>query len=481
MIIKTNAPEQDHRAPEQAPSQRLADGVTREDEAPIPFEERRVFAVLVVDDDRVDRAFVRRALANGGMNVDVVEADSCALALQILSGRRFDCVFLDYHLPDRSGLSLLKEIQAMRQDLPVVMLTGQGNEQIAVQAMKAGATDYVIKDLAPAAIAQSLRSALRVRRSDLERRRAEAALRESEERFRLLVEGAKDYAMFLLDLSGRIRTWNSGAERIFGYARGEIVGEYFGVLFSEEDQEWRVPDELLRTAGHDGRAEEAGWHTRKDGVFWGEGTLVAVSDDFGAPRGYEMILRDATERKRAEDALADAKDQQQRFLRDVLASVTNGRLRLCQALPDLPEAMARFGQPIFLESWDSIAHLRRVAAEAAASQGFSQERANDLLTGVGEAAMNAVVHASGGRGQICVGPDGCVQVWIEDDGRGISMDALPRATLERGYTTANTLGHGFKLLLQTIDRIWLMTGPSGTAIALEQDRDAPDPLIEFSS
>ena len=89
--------------------------------------------------------------------------------------------------------------------------------------------------------------------------------------------------------------------------------------------------------------------------------------------------------------------------------------------------------------------------------------------------MNAVVHGRGGTGEICSNAQGTVQVWVTDTGQGISMEHLPRATLERGYTTAGTLGHGFWLMLNTVDRVWLLTGPSGTTIVLEQDRMAPAP------
>ncbi len=95
--------------------------------------------------------------------------------------------------------------------------------------------------------------------------------------------------------------------------------------------------------------------------------------------------------------------------------------------------------------------------------------------------MNAVVHAGGGEARVCAGGEGTVQVWIQDQGKGITMDHLHRATLERGFTTAGTMGHGFWMMLKTADRIFLLTGPSGTSVVLEQEREAPEPawLREF--
>ena len=90
--------------------------------------------------------------------------------------------------------------------------------------------------------------------------------------------------------------------------------------------------------------------------------------------------------------------------------------------------------------------------------------------------MNAVTHARDGTADVRADEQaGLVQVWVEDRGEGIEVNHLPQATLKRGYTTAGTLGHGFKMMLQTADRLWLLTGPMGTTVVLEQGREAPLP------
>jgi len=88
--------------------------------------------------------------------------------------------------------------------------------------------------------------------------------------------------------------------------------------------------------------------------------------------------------------------------------------------------------------------------------------------------MNAVVHGGGGHGSIHA-DEGVVQIWIEDAGGGIDMQRLPRATMERGFSTAGSLGHGFWLMIQTCDGVWMLTGPEGTTVVLEQGRVAPPP------
>jgi anti-sigma regulatory factor (Ser/Thr protein kinase) len=194
-----------------------------------------------------------------------------------------------------------------------------------------------------------------------------------------------------------------------------------------------------------------------------------------AVRASEQARREVEERTRAEERLAEAEAHQRAFLRDVLASVTDGRLCLCDGPADLPRGLPPVADPVPLNR-ETLRVLRRLTTEAAQAAGLGKGRCQDLLTAVNEAAMNAVVHAGGGEGRVCADADaGVVQVWIEDKGAGIEVRHLPQATLHRGYTTAGTLGHGFKLLLNTADRVWLLTGPTGTTVVLEQGRHAPPP------
>lgn len=169
---------------------------------------------------------------------------------------------------------------------------------------------------------------------------------------------------------------------------------------------------------------------------------------------------------------------QRGFLRDVLASVTEGKLHLCDTVEDLPPRHGSlWGTPLYLHADTGLSALRRRATEAAVAADFSPERIADLITAVNEAGMNAIVHAGAGTVHVSLDADArLVQVWVEDTGSGITMENLPRATLSRGFTTAGTLGHGLKLMLQTTDRLWLLTGPTGTTVVLEQDRTPPPPL-----
>jgi two-component system, sensor histidine kinase and response regulator len=125
--------------------------------------------ILIVDDDEVDRMAVRRALLKSGMSVAISEAANCAEAISLLSANLYDCTFLDYGLPDQNGLTLVKLAYQLNVQHPLVVLTGQGDERIAVDLMKAGATDYLPKSqITPANLGQILRNAIRLDRAQRE-------------------------------------------------------------------------------------------------------------------------------------------------------------------------------------------------------------------------------------------------------------------------------------------------------------------------
>src|SRR5919107_4973400 len=141
-------------------------------------------------------------------------------------------------------------------------------------------------------------------------RRLEEALQQSEERFGRLVEAAKDHAIFMTDAAGRVSTWNEGAERLFGYEEGEILGEDASVLFVPEDREGGAHEREQETASTEGRAEDERWHVRKDGSrFWASGVVTPLHDDAGRLRGFAKVMRDLTERKHLADALAASESQ----------------------------------------------------------------------------------------------------------------------------------------------------------------------------
>jgi formate hydrogenlyase transcriptional activator len=146
--------------------------------------------------------------------------------------------------------------------------------------------------------------AVAVVRDVTERKRAEEQLRQSEERFRLLVDGVKDYAIFQLHPDGRVATWNTGAERIFGYDSSEILDRPFTEFYARDDIVRGRPAEDLALAGAHSHLDYEGWRVRKDGSrFWANVVTTALRDDSHGLRGFAQVTRDITQRKVAEEAV----------------------------------------------------------------------------------------------------------------------------------------------------------------------------------
>src|SRR5436305_482787 len=130
----------------------------------------------------------------------------------------------------------------------------------------------------------------------------------AEQRFQLLVNAVTDYAIYMLEPTGHVATWNAGARRFKGYEAREIIGKHFSTFFTEEDKAADLPGHILRTAAEQGRFESEGWRVRKDGThFWASVLIDPIYDDTGALTGFAKITRDITEKKRAEEALEEAR------------------------------------------------------------------------------------------------------------------------------------------------------------------------------
>jgi anti-sigma regulatory factor (Ser/Thr protein kinase) len=213
-----------------------------------------------------------------------------------------------------------------------------------------------------------------------------------------------------------------------------------------------------------------------------EALLIQVAAATRNAHLFQQMSAELSERRRVEAEnsrlLGEARKnvlRQRAFLRDVLASVTDGRLQLCDTLADLPALLPLSSARVSLTQTSGLSQLRHEAQAAAEAVGLSEERGFDLVLAVGEAGMNAVVHTGAGTGQVYWDPERqLVHVRVEDQGAGIPVENLPRATLKRGFSTKATLGHGMKMILQTAGCLWLLTGPTGTMVVLEQGPPQPD-------
>ena len=131
-----------------------------------------------------------------------------------------------------------------------------------------------------------------------------------DERYRILVEGITDYAVYMLDSNGIVTSWNAGAQKFKGYTPSEIIGRHFSCFYTPEDRDAGLPERALATAAREGKFETEGWRLRKDGSrFWTHAVIDAIREPSGKLIGYAKITRDLTERKVAEEALKHSEEQ----------------------------------------------------------------------------------------------------------------------------------------------------------------------------
>ncbi|MDX6277580.1 MAG: hypothetical protein QOJ72_1708 [Nocardioidaceae bacterium] len=177
----------------------------------------------------------------------------------------------------------------------------------------------------------------KVTRDVTAQREAQETLRQSEERFRLLVEAVGDYAIFMLDPGGHVVSWNTGAQRSQGYTSGEIIGQHFRTFYLPEQQESHHPERELEIALQEGRYEEEGWRVRKDGSqFWANVVITAVFNDLGEHVGFAKVTRDRTESKRIEEE----REQTSEALAAANVSLEGANAQLTQAAAEQSQFLA---------------------------------------------------------------------------------------------------------------------------------------------
>jgi len=274
--------------------------------------------VLVVDDDELDRRAVRRALSRSALaGADIVEASDAAGAIEMLTSPNeppVACVLLDYDLAGDTGMDVLRVLADRNQEVPVVMLTGQSDPLTAAASIKAGASDFLTKDLiTPERLEQVVRAAIRVSQA-----RAEA--REARMRFGITLGSIAD-AVLTVDLHGRIVYMNPAAEQLTGWPAQEAMGKHFeSVAFvvavdaSPEDLRQRVLHErigrVIRGEQFDER-DDMTLVSRDGRQLYVDVIVRQMRDGTGHGAGAVVALRDITLRKNAEAALADANRQLQ--------------------------------------------------------------------------------------------------------------------------------------------------------------------------
>ena len=397
--------------------------------------------ILIVEDNQADVDLIRETLPEKGpVSFRIESVSQLSGALARLKDEGVDLVLLDLGLPDSQGLETFRRLREAAPHIPVIILTVNDDQEVAVAAVREGAQDYLVKgQIGGSLLTRALRYAVERKRAEealqefqtrLEERVRERtqALAKSEERFRMMVEEVKDYAIIMLDAEGRIVSWNVGAERIKGYRADEIVGRHFSQFYPREDMESGKPERALANAIAEGRFEEEGWRVRKDGSLFFAGMIItALRDDAGGLRGFTKITRDITERKQAEEALRE----NQAKLAAALASMTDAVFisdaagnfvefndafatfhrfrnkaecaRKLSEYPDIIEVFMANGEPAPLEMW---AVPRALRGETVTNAEYSLRRKDTGETWVGSYNFAPIRDEAGEiTGSVVVGRD----------------------------------------------------------------------------
>jgi CheY-like chemotaxis protein len=173
---------------------------------------REILRILVVDDDDTDRLSIRRGLRHAGFQIDIVEILDGRTAVEVLKSQHFDVAFLDYRLPDGDGLTVLKEVRAANIKTPIIAFTAFGSEHIAVELMKAGATDYLRKnEVSAETVGQCVRRALRLHQLEKDKAKAIRALANSEKLMRMVMDSIPEQVI-VVDKAANIIQLNSACE-----------------------------------------------------------------------------------------------------------------------------------------------------------------------------------------------------------------------------------------------------------------------------
>jgi PAS domain S-box-containing protein len=280
--------------------------------------------VFIVDDQGVNRRVLARFAQSIGLDIEVSSFPDPLAAIETCTRVIPDLVVTDFKMPPMDGAEFIRRLRrhTATADVPIIVVTAYEDHEIRREALEAGANDFILSPVDPWEFQTRARNLLKLRAQQLQIQRQ--TVRESEERFRLLVEGVRDYAIVMLDPEGRVTSWNSGAERLLGYTETEILGHPIGMLNIPAPGPANDGQGMLKRAAADGRVRNEGTCVRKDGNrFQADILITAMRDEAGRLSGFSMVTRDITEHREMEAKIRAALAESQLLLRELHHRVRN--------------------------------------------------------------------------------------------------------------------------------------------------------------
>jgi PAS domain S-box-containing protein len=462
----------------------------------------RALRILNLEDNPLDAQLIHATLADGGIECEVTRVQTRADFAAALGSGDVDLVLADYSLPSFDGLSALELVQEVRPGVPFVLVSGALGEERAIEALKSGATDYVLKQrlerLVPA-----VRRAVREADERAERKRAEEALRESEERFRATFEQAA-VGIAHVNADGRWLRVNQKLCEIVGYSREELLGKTFQDITHPDDLDADLQQARRLLSGEIETYSMEKRYVKKDNsIVWTNLTGSLVREPSGKPKYLIAVIEDISERKWAEETIREVREaERQRIaydlhdgaLQDLTYALAEAQLvqetledpELNHRLERTIEALKRTGQELRAAVYDlslgeeperplpelvkALVQLNSMmipgcGVRLEVQEGFPSnalgKRGLELLRIVQEALTNTRKHSNAQNVLVSLGAEGR-EFWAEisDDGRGFGPGTVPGVGLRSMRERAHALGGTFNIESEP---------GKGTKVRLEMD------------
>jgi len=323
--------------------------------------------ILILEDDVRDAELVKEELRKGGLSFRVRRVESQKAFVDVITHDPPDLILSDHGLTGFNGFEALAVAKQRCPDVPFIFVTGLAGTEKEIETLERESIHYVLKSRLSQLVPVVQRAVWEITKRE-ERQKREEKLRQDEEHFRVLVEGIKDYAICRLDLEGRVRSWNAGAQWIKGYAADEIIGQHFSRFYHADAVANGQPGRALVQAIAQGRFREETILLRKGGVpFWADVAITVLPDAPESARGFALVVHDITGRKETEIERMETIQGFQAAFQDV--KILSGLLPICTSCKRVRD---------YKGQWHSLEVYLQNHSEAILAHEFCDECATNV-------------------------------------------------------------------------------------------------------